>query len=216
MLAVTSRHLEPLLLLPDLPNLASAVPTPAQDPRKLRRPRVRHPCRMAEPRRLGGVLALRETWCRDCEPILWCVPGGDVRFDVPGMRADGKPPRSTARKVAGAAFAVAAGGGGVGGALLGRLRSKVDGVRTFFSSWAPDEPVPVRRQRSVFELPAGTYTLAGAAVRERPRFTDHSPLFEKPVLSDGSALEFYAGPAGDLPQRMQLTRLVPLERKATR
>lgn len=248
---------------------------------------------MAEVRRLGGILALRETWCREGEPITWCCAGGGVRFDVQGMRADGKGRRGTAMSVAGAVIAVAdfvandgdvdgsgpplppaviasgahegceavrlaraassskglwvltpqrlafvepvpepeqtptppapAPGAGVGvGGLLGRLRSKVEAkvedVKAFvsFAGYVPDEPVPLRGMRSVFELAAGTYTLAGAAVRRRPRFTDRAPVFDTIVLSDGSALEFYAGPQGDIPGKLQQPGLIPLAEKAKR
>ena len=44
---------------------------------------------MTEPRRLGGVLALRETWCRPDETIVWCCSGAKPRFDIPKVHPDG-------------------------------------------------------------------------------------------------------------------------------
>lgn len=223
---------------------------------------------MTEPRRLGGLLALRETWCRPDEPILWCCTGAGPRFDVPGVGPDGKPGKG--RSALGAALAVAdfltsedpgssagppeppaviASGPAMHAeaprlaqtaaaepglwvytpyrlayvapvsdpapapapqarGLLGKLRSQAENVRAFVtgsSGYANGEPIGLREQRSVFELRPGQFTGAGTAVRERPRFTDREPLYDRFVLADGSLLEFYAGPGGGLLPRTRQT-----------
>ncbi|MEV0646212.1 hypothetical protein AB0I28_13205 [Phytomonospora sp. NPDC050363] len=213
---------------------------------------------MTEKRRLGGILALRETWCRPDETVLWCCEGAEPRFDVPGLRPDGAvgkkrsaldtainvvdfvasdnfsgsgPPQAPAVIATGPsahceaarmAYTAAAEPGlwvltshrlayvapvpdpapatvPQSRGLLGKLREKADNVRGFITGgpwYADDEPVPVRRQRSVFEIHTGGFTVIGTAVRDRPRFTDPKPLYEKVALPDGSLLEFYAGPGG--------------------
>lgn len=65
------------------------------------------------PPRLGGVLAVREGWCRADEPVLLCLPvyaAHQVRYDVSGLNWDGRPePGAGARLVRGIGSAVAGG-----------------------------------------------------------------------------------------------------------
>lgn len=230
---------------------------------------------MTEPRRLGGVLALRETWCRPDEKILWCCSGAKPRFDIPKVNSDGstggKPldtilnvldvanflvsdtadldserPAAPAVLVTGPsahceaarlAYTAAAEPGlwvlttqrfayvapvpapepppaAQERGLLGKLRSKAESVRTFVTGGPPfpaGEPIPVRAQRSVFELHGGQFTAAGAAVRTRPRFADLKPVFDRFVFADGSALDFHTGPPGGVPRHRQTGRLLPLD-----
>lgn len=230
---------------------------------------------MTEPRRLGGVLALRETWCRPDEKILWCCNGAKPRFDIPKVNPDGstggKPLDTIVTVLDVASFLTSEDGGPDGDrpptpavlvsgpgvhceaarlaytaaaepglwvltsqrfayvspvpapeprpapqerGLLGKLRSKAESVRTFVTGGPafPDgEPIPVRPQRSVFELHGGQFTAAGSAVRTRPRFAEANAVFEKFVLADGSTLEFHTGPAGGVPRHRQTGRLLPLD-----
>jgi len=230
---------------------------------------------MTEPRRLGGILALRETWCRPDEKILWCCDGAKPRFDVPKANPDGTTGRKPGSAIMGAIAvadflisddadtgngppttpAVIASGPNVHceaarlaytaaaepglwvltsqrfayvapvpapeppplpqeRGLLGKLRSKAESVRTFVTGgpgFTAGEPIPVRAQRSVFELHGGQFTAAGAAIRERPRFTDPKPVFEKFVFTDGSTLEFHTGPGGGVPRHRLTGRLLPLD-----
>jgi hypothetical protein len=49
---------------------------------------------------LGGVLALRESWCAPDEPVLLCFDGhlGSTRFEVPGLTWWGRPERGAVGK----------------------------------------------------------------------------------------------------------------------
>lgn len=227
---------------------------------------------MTEQRRLGGVLALRETWCRPDETILWCCEGAKPRFDVPGVNPDGTTGKGQKRldvaiAVAGLlageadfdtdvptpaviasgttahaqaprlAYAAAAEPGlwvltsqrfaytapvpdpapppaRQPGGLMGKLRSRAESVRSFVTggpAYTPGEHVPVRPQRSVFEIPREQVTPTGLSVREKPRFTDRRPVFDTYVFTDGSMLAFYAGPTdGRIPGARQSVRLLPL------
>ncbi|GIG68443.1 hypothetical protein [Phytomonospora endophytica] len=227
---------------------------------------------MTEQRRLGGVLALRETWCRPDEKILWCCDGAKPRFDVPGVNPDGSTGKGQKRLET--AFAVAdllsgepdsdtgvptpkviASGTSANTeaprlayaaaaepglwvlttqrfayvapvpdptpppapqqrGLLGKLRSQAENVRSFVSggpAYVPGEPVPVRAQRSVFELHSGQVTATGPSVWKRPRFHDLEPVFDSFVFADRSMLSFFAGPGeGRIQGARQTTRLMPL------
>ncbi|MEU5693287.1 hypothetical protein [Actinosynnema sp. NPDC020468] len=63
--------------------------------------------------KLGGVLAIRESWARPDEPVLLCVgvSPSAIRFDVTGLDWWGRPERGALGKVAGglgnAVFSVA-------------------------------------------------------------------------------------------------------------
>lgn len=225
---------------------------------------------MTEPRRLGGVLALRETWCRPDETIQWCCEGARPRFDMPGVAPDGATGQAKAFNTAMnvADFLLSDNGSGDGPpappavlatglgpnceagrlayaaaaepglwvltsqrfayvapvpdppppsqprGLLGKLQAKAESVRSFVtggSAYTPGEPVPVRPQRSVFEIHSGQVTVLGPTVRRRPRFTVREPVFDKFVFADTSSLEFYTGPGGGLiPSTRLTTRLMPL------
>lgn len=61
--------------------------------------------------KLDGVLAIRQSWCGQGEPILLCTPSGGIatRYDIGGLDWWGRPEHGALGKVAGALGNAAAG-----------------------------------------------------------------------------------------------------------